>query len=123
MRRAIEALKRGNWPAESAADSVTLDYDARHRRRIRLVSDGGADVLLDLTATAVLDEGDGLRLEDGSWLKVIAAPEELLEVRCASPVALARAAWHLGNRHLSAEMGGDWIRIRPDDVIAAMLEG
>jgi urease accessory protein len=123
VRRAIEAVKRGSWPAERAADSVTLDYDARHRRRIRLVSDGGTDFLLDLPAAAVLGQGDGLRLEDGHWLRVVAAPEDLLEVRCDSPAALARVAWHLGNRHLPAELGPDWIRLRPDHVIAAMLAG
>jgi urease accessory protein len=123
MRRAVEAVKRGSWPAEAALDSITLDWDARHRRRIRLVSDGGTDVLLDLAATAVLAEGDGLRLEGGGWLAVVAAPEELLEIRCGAPATLLRVAWHLGNRHLPAQLGPDWIRIRPDHVIAAMLAG
>ena len=60
----------GKWPQEKAAGSVTLDFDARHRRRIRLTGDQGEDVLLDLPLAVAMADGDGLQLEDGRWLRV-----------------------------------------------------
>jgi len=123
MQRAIAHVDAAAWPAEAAADSVTLDFDARHRRRIRLETDAGEKVLLDLPKATAMANGDGLRLDDGRWLKVLAAPETLLEVRCAEPPALVRIAWHLGNRHLPTEIRGDVLRIRPDHVIEDMLRG
>jgi urease accessory protein len=101
---------------------VTLAYADRHRRRLRLESDAGEPFLLDLEAPAILEEGDGLALSDGSWLQVKAAAEALIEVTAADRAALARLAWHLGNRHLPAQIAGDRILVRDDHVIADMLE-
>src|ERR1700741_4407674 len=70
----------GDWPTEKAAGSLTLDFDARHRRRFRLTGDQGEDVLLDLPQAVAMADGDGLHLEDGRWLKVRAAAELLVEV-------------------------------------------
>src|SRR5215510_15838788 len=70
----------GHWPKEQAAGSVTLDFDARHRRRIRLVADQGEDILLDLPKAVAMADGNGLQLEDGRWLKVQAAAELIVEV-------------------------------------------
>jgi urease accessory protein len=102
---------------------VTLAYDDRHRRRIRLVTDAGDEFLLDLPRIAVLEGGDGLALDDGSWIEVQAAPERLIEVRTASTDQLARIAWHIGNRHLPAEIASDRILLREDAVIVEMLRG
>jgi urease accessory protein len=121
MQRAIEHRPASSWPADAAAGSVTLDYDARHRRRIRLTTDGGEDVLLDLAKAVAMAHGDGLLLDDGRWLTVLAAPETLIEVRAGDGLRLARIAWHLGNRHLPTEIGEGVIRLRPDHVIEAML--
>jgi urease accessory protein len=123
MRRAIEHYAAGDWPKAMAADSLTLVFDDRHRRRIRLASDGGTPVLLDLKRTAAMGDGDGLYCDDGAWLAVRAAPEALIEIACGDASALARIAWHLGNRHLPAELAGDAIRIRPDHVIEEMVRG
>lgn len=123
LRRLTAHAPAGQWPAGEALDSVTLDFDARHRRRIRLAGDRGGVFLLDLPRAVALAEGDGLRSEDGGWVAVRAAAEPVLEVRCADPAALARVAWHLGNRHLPTEIAGQFLRIRPDRVIAAMLRG
>ena len=103
--------------------SVTLAFDDRHRRRVRLTTDAGDDLLLDLPDVVVLRDGDGLRLEDGGWVAVVAASEPLMEVVSNSPGHLVRLAWHIGNRHLQAELLADRIRIRPDHVIAEMLLG
>ena len=71
----------------------------------------------------MLRSGDGIRLEDGRIVRVEAAPERLLEITCADERALARIAWHLGNRHLATEIGDRVIHIRDDHVIADMVAG
>jgi len=122
MRRLVRAAKAGHWPRGEAADSLTLGFDARHRRRIRLITDGGAEVLLDLPQAATLADGDGLAFEGSGWLLVRAAPEDVLEVEAQDARHLARLAWHIGNRHLAAEiLDQRHLRIAYDHVIAAML--
>jgi urease accessory protein len=123
MLRAERIDRAGQWPRERARGTVTLGYDDRHRRRLRLESDAGEPFLLDLPRAGVLEEGDGLALSDGSWLAVQAAPEALIEVTASSPELLTRLAWHIGNRHLPAQLEGGRILIRNDHVIAVMLEG
>src|SRR6266404_1860923 len=115
--------RAGHWPEEKAAGSLTLDFDARHRRRIRLTSDLGEHVLLDLPKAVAMADGDGLQLEDGRWLRVRAAAEPMIEVRHEDPDQLVRLAWHLGNRHLPTEIGDRVLRIRPDHVIEDMVRG
>ena len=75
MHRASIHCPAGHWPKEKATGSLTLDFDARHRRRFRLTGDQGDDVLLDLPDAVAMAEGDGLQLDDGRWLKVQAAVE------------------------------------------------
>ncbi len=123
MLRAERVEPAGRWPGEAARGTVTLGYDDRHRRRLRLQSDAGEAFLLDLPRAGLLAEGDGLALSDGTWLAVKAAPEPLIEVTAASPERLARLAWHIGNRHLPAQIEHGRLLIRDDHVIAAMLEG
>ena len=123
MLRALKHEPKGHWPTDAACGTVTLAYDDRHRRRLRLESDGGEPFLLDLAEAGVLEDGDGLALSDGSWLAVRAKAEPLIEVTAADPAALARLAWHLGNRHLPVAIDGARLLIRDDHVIAAMLEG
>ena len=123
MLRAERIARAGDWPRDRARGTVTLAYDDRHRRRLRLESDAGEPFLLDLPRADVLEDGDGVALSDGSWLLVRAAAENLLEITAVTPALLARLAWHLGNRHLPAQIAGDRILIRDDYVIADMLEG
>ncbi len=122
MLRATEILRAGLWNAKPA-DVVRLDYDHRTRRRIALTGAGGLTFLLDLAKAPVLAAGDGLRLEDGRIVAVEAAPERLLEIACRDERALARIAWHLGNRHLATEIGARLVYIRDDHVIAEMARG
>jgi urease accessory protein len=123
LQRAIAFSHAGHGPSHEAADSVTLDFDRRHRRRLRLATDSGAELLLDLPKAAALAAGDGLHTESGAWIEVRAAEEPLLEVTCRDAHRLVRLAWHVGNRHVPAEIGPHAIRIRPDPVIADMLRG
>ena len=122
MVRATAIVPAGLW-AGPAADVVRLDYDHRTRRRMVLTCASGLEFLLDLAKPPALRAGDGLRLEDGRIVAVEAAPERLLEIACADARALARIAWHLGNRHLTAEIGAHVIHIREDHVIADMVRG
>ncbi len=123
MDRAIEVVPRSSWPAGEAVGSVVLDFDSRHRRRVRLTCDNGLHVLLDLPKAAAIRDGDGLRLEEGGWVVVRAAHENLLCIAGRDPHHLHRIAWHLGNRHCPAEIQRDRILIREDHVLAEMLRG
>jgi urease accessory protein len=80
-------------------------------------------VLVDFPETVVLGGGGLLVLEDGRFAGIVAAEEELLEVRARDAVHLAELAWHIGNRHLAAQVEAGRILILRDHVIAAMLEG
>ncbi|WP_099866821.1 urease accessory protein UreE [Pararhizobium haloflavum] len=124
MQRIERITRKGDWSGD-AADTITLDETGRHRRRIRLTTDGGRAILLDLPETTLLRDGDGLPLPDGGTILVRAAPEALYEVRAAnpSPERLLQLAWHLGNRHLPAQIFSDRILIRRDHVIRDMLSG
>lgn len=122
MIRARQVRAAGSWPG-GAADHVLLDYDARHRRRITMTGQGGVSFLLDLPKAVALRHGDALLLDDGRMVEVRAAPEPLLAVRAGDPHHLLRLAWHLGNRHLPAQIEPERILIRPDHVVADMLRG
>lgn len=122
MLRATEVKPAGSWEPGAARDCVVLDFDARHRRRILMRGEAGLDFLLDLPEAVALADGDGLQLEDGGVVSVKAAPERLIEVRAGEGLPLLRIAWHLGNRHLPAQILEHAIRIREDHVILAMLQ-
>ena len=119
--RATSVKPAGSWPGE-AADSVVLATDDRHRRRMAMTGTRGLPFVLDLPDAVWLRHGDALVLEDGRLVEVLAAPEPLLEIRCADPLHLARIAWHLGNRHLPSQIFPKYIRIRRDHVIAEMAK-
>jgi urease accessory protein len=104
------------------ADSVVLDYDDRHRRRVSMRGLKGLLFLLDLPTAAELRGGDALVLEDGRLIEVVAAPEPLLEIRCRDALHLTRVAWHLGNRHVPTQLLPAMLRVRRDHVIAEMAQ-
>ncbi len=122
MLRADKVLAAGAWSG-APADSVVLDFDERYRRRLVMTGVGGLAFLLDLPEAAMLRGGDGLKLEDGRVVEVVAAPEPLAEIRAADAQALMRVAWHLGNRHLPTELLPKALRIRRDSVIEDMAMG
>jgi urease accessory protein len=122
MLRADKVVPAGHWSG-APADTVVLDFDERYRRRVAMTGVGGLQFLLDLSEATMLRGGDGLRLEDGRVVEVVAEPEPLAEIRAADTLALIRFAWHLGNRHLPTEITPKALRIRRDPVIEAMAEG
>src|SRR5215475_188563 len=123
MQRALLHRPLGQWPEELAAGALTLDFEARHRRRSRLNMDLGEEILLELPRAVAMHHGDGLQLEDGRWLRVRAAAEDVVEVSHKEAMQLVRIAWHLGNRHTPTQICHRRLRIRADRVIEAMLAG
>ncbi|MEM8949011.1 MAG: urease accessory protein UreE [Pseudomonadota bacterium] len=123
MRRLIMVAKAGEWPDNDDVDSVTLGFDDRHRRRLRLTTEAGENVLLDLTKPQPLDDGDGLAIEnDEGWIRIKAAPEDVLEVKGQDLNHTIRLAWNLGSRHLPIQILGEGhLRLRYDRVIEEML--
>src|ERR1700690_2257021 len=122
MIRATQVRASHRW-SEAPADTVVLDFDDRHRRRMAMTGTRGFAFLLDLENATVLRGGDALVLEDGRLVEVVAAPEPLAEIRCRDPHHLVRIPWHLGNRHLATQIMAKGLRIRRDHVIEAMVKG
>jgi len=122
MNRATRVQGQHRW-TETPADTVVLDFDDRHRRRMAMTGTRGLEFLLDLENAVALRGGDALVLDDGRLVEVVAAPEPLAEIRCNDPHHLVRVAWHLGNRHLPTQIMGKGLRIRRDHVIEAMVKG
>ena len=125
LRRAMQIVSAGQWPQDKAFASVTLDFDGRHRRRIRLdLDEGQGAVMLDLPNAVRMQDGDGLFLEDGRYVLVRAAREEVMDITATSQHDAIRIAWHLGNRHLPVQvLENGALRLRYDHVIEHMVEG
>ncbi len=124
LRQATAVIPAGYWPKAQEVGTVTLIYADRCRRRIRLTDDSGQPFLLDLERPARLADGDGLQMMGNGFIRVVAAPEQVLEVKARDARHLARLAWHVGNRHTAAEIvDGERLRIVDDAVLRAMLKG
>ena len=122
MIRATRVQGQHRW-SSPPADTVVLDFDDRHRRRMAMTGTRGLEFLLDLENAVALRGGDALVLDDGRLIEVVAAPEPLLEIRGQDPQHLVRLGWHLGNRHLPTQIVAKGLRIRRDHVIEAMVKG
>ncbi|KQT07957.1 urease accessory protein UreE [Methylobacterium sp. Leaf399] len=123
MIRATRLIRRDALRAGEIVDRVVLDHGDRHRRRMAMRGIGGLDFLLDLPEPTVLDDGDALVLQDGRLVWVEAAHERLLAIRAPDDRALKRLIWHIGNRHIPAEIAEDAIYIGFDHVLAEMVRG
>lgn len=102
--------------------SVVLSLDARRRSRQKLQLSTGEEVGLALPHGTVLREGDLLLADDGKFIVVQAANESVLRVSATTPQQLARAAYHLGNRHILLEVGPDYLQLENDSVLVDMLK-
>lgn len=107
----------------TAFDHVVLAHDERHLRRKVLTLSRGEQILVDLPDAIAFGHGDVLILEDGRMAEIIAANESLYEITPRSRQHLTELAWHLGNRHLPAQLEENRIVILRDHVIKGMLEG
>lgn len=106
-----------------AQAQLRLPFDLRQKSRLRTKLADGEDAWLLLPRGDILRGGDKLLASDGRIVEVIAQPEDVLHVKCADATALARAAYHLGNRHVAVQVGDGFLRIAADHVLAQMLEG
>ncbi len=123
MLRATAVVRRPDVCADAVVDRLTLAHDQRHRRRMIMTGDGGLSFLLDLDRATTLEDGDAVRLDDGRLVQVRAAPERLVEIRAQTPLQLKKVIWHLGNRHVPAEITGEAVYIAEDHVLIDMVRG
>jgi len=106
------------------AATVELDWDLRQKSRFECTDSQGRKLGVFLPRGTVVRGGDVLVAEDGSVIRVVAAPQPVMVVRHGergSPFDLTRAAYHLGNRHVAIELQRDHLKIEPDHVLAEML--
>jgi urease accessory protein len=107
------------------APSVELDWDVRQKSRFECTDSQGRQLGVFLPRGTAVRGGDVLVAEDGSLVRVIAAPQPVLVVtHCAhhgNTFDLMRAAYHLGNRHVAIELKPDHLKIEPDHVLEDML--
>ena len=109
------------------AATVEIDWDVRQKSRFDTTDSQGRTLGVFLPRGTLVRGGDVLVAEDGSLIRVLAAPQPVLVVRaCAehgTPFDLVRAAYHLGNRHVALELKPDHLKLEPDHVLADMLRG
>lgn len=107
------------------ASAIELDWDRRQKSRFDGTDSLGREIGVFLPRGTLVRGGDVLVAEDGSMIRVIAAPQAVLRITpCTShgsPFDLTRAAYHLGNRHVPIELKPDHLKIEPDHVLADML--
>ena len=108
------------------ASTIELDWDTRQKSRFEGVDSMGRTLGVFLPRGTLVRGGDVLVAEDGSMVRVIAAPQAVLRITACtshgSPFDLTRAAYHLGNRHVPIELKPDHLKIEPDHVLADMLK-
>lgn len=109
--------------ASQVDDQLVLPFDRRQKSRLRVTLASGTEAALLLERGTVLRGGDVLQAEDGRVVQVVAADEPVLRVTASTPRELARAAYHLGNRHVPLEVGEGWLRLEQDHVLQEMLLG
>jgi urease accessory protein len=107
------------------ASTLELDWDTRQKSRFEATDSAGRTLGVFLPRGAVVRGGDMLVADDGSLVRVVAAPQAVLKItHCTehgTPYDLIRAAYHLGNRHVPIELKPDHLKIEPDHVLADML--
>lgn len=104
-------------------ETVALTAEERTRSRAYIETETGQPFYLHLARGTVLQQGDILRSPEGDWqVRVVAKPELVLTVTAQTSIELLRAAYHLGNRHVSLEVASTYLRLSPDPVLKAMLE-
>lgn len=128
MLQVSKLLARGHGLAPvllKRASTVELDWDVRQKSRFDATDSLGRHIGVFLPRGTLVRGGDVLVAEDGSLIRVIAAPQPVLLITHCSehgtPFDLLRAAYHLGNRHVPIELKPDHLKIEPDHVLAAML--
>jgi len=104
------------------APVARMTFEQRRRSRQQLTLEDGETIRLIIDRGQVLQPGDALVADDGGIIAVQAQPEQLLRVQADTAIDLARAAYHLGNRHVTLEIGADYLQLAYDPVLAQMLD-
>lgn len=110
-------------PAAPASERLLLPFESRCKSRLRTTLASGEECGLFLERGGVLRGGDKLLGNDGRVVEVVAAPESLMQAASADPLQLARAAYHLGNRHVAVEILAGSLRFASDHVLGEMVRG
>ena len=118
-----EVVSPGAAQGHGAALSATLTYEQRVRTRLRARADSGEALAILLPRGTVLRDGDVLRATAGTHVVVRAAAERLSVVHAEDPLALARACYHLGNRHVAVQIAAGQARYQHDHVLDEMVRG
>jgi urease accessory protein len=121
MLRVVRVIRSTDGDAARLRDSVVLGPDQRRIQTGHLTGVNGTAIGFMLPEPALLRSGDALELDDGSLVDVVIEPEPLLEVRGNDLTHLARLAWHLGDRHVPVQILNNWLRLRRDGALEAML--
>ena len=108
--------------SDKSDGGVTLTYDKRQKSRLRVELDDGAEAAIILPRGTILRDGDFLRSKEGMVIQVCAALEEVSTVFETDSLTLARASYHLGNRHVPLQIGNGWVRYQKDHVLDHMVE-
>ena len=118
----IEITEKLKASGKKASGQLELPFELRQRSRLRTRLVSGEEVALAMPRGEVLRGGDLVSTSDGRVIEVLGAPEKLLHVTCRTPDELARAAYHLGNRHVPVQVGAGFLRLAADHVLAEMLK-
>ncbi|MGH6727484.1 MAG: urease accessory protein UreE [Pseudolabrys sp.] len=121
MPRATRVLAAAGRQDRPVIDTVILDYAGRSAQKATVTGIKGTVIDIDLHEPARLRTDDLLLLDSGELVEVVAAPEPLVEARAADVAALARLAWHLGDRHVPVQVLPNRIRAKRDAAIEALL--
>jgi len=100
---------------------LTLPYEERKKFRLRTALDNGQEIGLQLSRQGVLRDGDCLRAEDGTVIQIRAGDEAISTVACKDPLTMAKACYHLGNRHVPLQINKGRLRYQQDHVLDDMV--
>jgi urease accessory protein len=117
--RVLSPAERANRPV---TDTVILDYAQRSAQKVTVTGVKGGTFEIDRAQASRLRTDDVLQLDDGGLIEVVAAPEPLIEARASDLAQLARLAWHLGDRHVPAQLFSNRIRVRAEPAIEELLK-
>ena len=117
----LQITEKQGTPATPSV-SLTLPFEKRQKSRLRVSLDDKQEAALMLERGSVLRHGDLLRADNGLIIEVRAAKEKVAVISTKDPILLARACYHLGNRHIPLQIGEGWLRFKRDHVLEEMVQ-
>jgi urease accessory protein len=119
----IEEKTNALLGAASPVADLVLPFEQRQKSRLLATLSTGEEAALFMPRGTILRGGDWLKAQDGRVVRVVAAPERVMQVVCKDAHTLTRVAYHLGNRHVPLQVGDGWLRLESDHVLKEMLVG